>query len=124
MTSQTNNWQGIRMNTNRIRSSRTGPKMQRWRLYGKAQTTIHPILLGAIIGVPSEAQLNENCTVSILNRNTQVDTNGNWRIDNVPSGFATRALATCVNNGSMQSGQSGLVAIAPFTLAGFDGTIQ
>src|SRR5215831_4202937 len=46
------------------------------------------------------AQLNENCTVSILNRNARVDTNGNWRIDNVPIPFGpVRARATCVNNG-------------------------
>src|SRR5260370_6767369 len=30
-------------------------------------------------------QLNENCTVSILNRNARVDASGLWRIDNVPT---------------------------------------
>src|SRR5258708_30484992 len=63
------------------------------------------ILVAAVLlvqGSQLRGQLNQNCTVSILNRNAQVDTNGNWQIDNFPSGFAVRAVATCVNNGSMQ----------------------
>jgi hypothetical protein len=44
------------------------------------------------------AQLDQNCTVSILNRSTHVDASGNWRIDNIPSTFGPLvARATCVN---------------------------
>jgi hypothetical protein len=70
------------------------------------------------------AQLNQNCTVSVLNRNTQVDANGNWRIDNVPSTFGPQvARATCINNGVLQSGQSSPITIQTGAVNGFDGTI-
>ena len=35
--------------------------------------------------LPTVAQLNQNCMVSILNRSTQADANGNWQILNVPA---------------------------------------
>ncbi len=53
------------------------------------------------------AQLNENCTISILNRTANVQPDGSWRIDNVPANFGqVRARATCTENGVTQSGQS------------------
>lgn len=45
------------------------------------------LIVTAVVGW---AQLNENCTVSVLNRTVQVDTNGNWSIANVPTGFRPR----------------------------------
>src|SRR5262245_23993962 len=40
--------------------------------------------------------LDDRCVVSILNRTTQVGSNGSWIIDNVPSNFGlVRARATC-----------------------------
>lgn len=58
------------------------------------------------------AQLNENCTVSILNRTAQVKPDGTWIAINVPANFGqVRARATCVENGVTRSGQSDLFAI-------------
>ncbi|MBS1859361.1 MAG: Ig-like domain-containing protein [Acidobacteria bacterium] len=61
-------------------------------------------LLGPI---PAAAQLNQNCTVSVLNRNTQVAADGSWLLPNIPAGFGrVRARASCVNNGTTTFGQS------------------
>ncbi len=58
------------------------------------------------------AQLNENCTVSILNRTSRVKEDGTWGITNVPSNFGeVRARATCVEEGQTLSGQSDLITI-------------
>ena len=38
---------------------------------------------------PAQAQLNENCTISILNRTAQVQPDGSWRIANVPGSFGS-----------------------------------
>src|SRR5262249_21011675 len=58
------------------------------------------------------AQLNQNCTVSVLNRNTQVGADGSWTLPNIPAGFGlVRARATCVNAGTTTSGQSDLFTI-------------
>jgi len=71
------------------------------------------------------AQLNQNCTVSILNRTTQAQVDGSWSISNVPAGFGTvRARATCVNNGITQFGQSDLFQIAANQVNGFNATIK
>jgi hypothetical protein len=73
---------------------------------------------------PARAQLNENCTVAILNRTAQVKTNGSWRIDNIPANFGqVRARATCVQNGQTLSGQSNLFTIAANQVTGFDADI-
>ncbi|MGD0014198.1 MAG: hypothetical protein ABSD56_07220 [Bryobacteraceae bacterium] len=34
-----------------------------------------------------DVQLNQNCTVSILNRNMQVGEDGSWVLPNVPANF-------------------------------------
>ena len=48
----------------------------------------------------AQAQFNENCFVSILNRTAQVQANGAWEILNLPSDFGpVRASATCLENG-------------------------
>jgi hypothetical protein len=55
------------------------------------------------------AQLNENCIISILNRNVAVRPDGSWVLPNVPANFGqVRARATCVDNGVTTSGESGL----------------
>ncbi len=60
--------------------------------------------------LPAAAQLNENCTVSILNRNTQASASGAWSITNVPAGFGlVRARATCIEGGQTRFGESGAV---------------
>jgi hypothetical protein len=72
----------------------------------------------------ANAQLNENCIVSILNHNIQVNSDGTWRIDNIPAGFGlVRARATCVNNGVSQFGQSNPFNIGANQVNGFDPNI-
>ena len=79
------------------------------------------LIVTAVVGW---AQLNENCTVSVLNRTVQVGTNGNWSIANVPAGFGpVRARAVCVNNGTTSVGQSGLFTVLPNQSTGFDATM-
>lgn len=56
------------------------------------------LLLCATPGAP--AQLNEHCTVSVLNRNVRVNPDGSWVLPNVPANFGpVRARATCVEKG-------------------------
>ena len=55
----------------------------------------------------SHAQLNENCTVRVLNRTANVQPDGTFTLPNVPSNMGqVRARATCVENGITRSGQS------------------
>ncbi|KQV51395.1 hypothetical protein ASE26_16765 [Duganella sp. Root198D2] len=60
--------------------------------------------------MPAYAQsngLNENCTVSVLNRNVQVKADGTWVLPNLPANFGrVRARATCVQSGVTSYGQS------------------
>jgi hypothetical protein len=56
--------------------------------------------------------LDENCTVSVLNRNIRVNSDGSWVLPNVPANFGqVRARATCVRNGSTVSGESSLFSL-------------
>jgi hypothetical protein len=75
------------------------------------------ILAGAALGLllaapargqaPVLTQLNENCTVSVLNRNVRVRPDGSWVLPNVPANFGfVRARATCIVNGETISGES------------------
>ncbi len=58
-------------------------------------------------------RLNENCIVSVLNRNVRVKADGSWVLPNIPANFGlVRARATCVVNGETISGES-----APFLIA-------
>jgi hypothetical protein len=53
------------------------------------------------------AQLHQDCIVSVLNRNVQVNPDGSWVLPNVPANFGqVRARATCVQNGVTTSGES------------------
>jgi len=57
--------------------------------------------------VPTPQQLNENCTVSVLNRNVQANPDGTWVLPNVPANFgAIRARVTCLIDGRTISGES------------------
>jgi hypothetical protein len=68
------------------------------------------LLLCAVQGVL--AQLNEHCTVSVLNRNVRVNPDGSWVLPNVPANFGqVRARATCVQNGVTTSGESALFTL-------------
>ena len=60
----------------------------------------------------SQAQLNENCVVSVLNRNVQAKADGTWVLPNIPANFGTvRARATCVQGGVTSYGESASFAI-------------
>lgn len=53
------------------------------------------------------AQLNENCTVSVLNHTVRVNPDGSWVLPNIPANFGqVKARATCVQNGVTTSGES------------------
>ena len=58
-------------------------------------------------------KLDENCIVSVLNRNVRVKPDGSWVLPNIPANFGlVRARATCIVNGETISGES-----APFLIA-------
>lgn len=82
------------------------------------------LALSVLAALPAFAQLDETCTVSILNRTARVRPDGTWRIDNVPAGLGkVRARATCVRDGVTVSGQSGFFEITANTINGFDAGI-
>jgi hypothetical protein len=61
---------------------------------------------------PARAQLNEHCTVSVLNRTARVRPDGSWVLANVPANFGrVRARATCGEAGVTQFGQSDFLTI-------------
>src|ERR1041384_1951044 len=66
-----------------MRSRKDGPRQE-----GKG-VWVAGVLLGLILwfnlGTPVFAQLNEHCTVSVLNRTAQVRASGRWRLPNVPA---------------------------------------
>ncbi len=73
---------------------------------------------------PAQAQLNENCVISILNRTAQVQPDGSWRIANVPANFgALRARANCVEGGATLTGESSLITVQGGISNGFDAEI-
>ena len=64
---------------------------------------------------PSAArgQLNENCTVSVLNRTVRVNPDGTWVLPNIPANFGpVKARATCVKDGVTTSGESEFFTVA------------
>jgi hypothetical protein len=73
------------------------------------------LIAQALIGwgtLPLQAQLDQSCIVSVLNRNVQVNADGTWVLPNIPANFGpVRARATCVNNGVTQFGQSDFFTI-------------
>ncbi|TWI69732.1 hypothetical protein IP91_00805 [Pseudoduganella lurida] len=80
---------------------------------------------GSAGAAPAAAGLNENCVVSVLNRNVQAKADGTWVLPNLPANFGRiRARATCVQNGATTYGQSaeftipanGSVTLPPITI--------
>ena len=47
--------------------------------------TIKVAVLVLSVSSLATAQLNQNCTVSVLNRNVQVNADGTWVLTNVPA---------------------------------------
>ena len=63
------------------------------------------VVLGSVWNV--QAQLNQSCTISVLNRNVQVNPDGTWVLANIPANQGrVRARATCILNGLTRFGQS------------------
>jgi hypothetical protein len=58
--------------------------------------------------------LDDTCTVSVLNRTTRVQAGGSWVLPNVPANQGpVRVRATCVAGGVTRSGQTGFVEVPP-----------
>jgi len=54
-----------------------------------------------------QPQVNQNCTISVLNRTVTANADGTWILPNVPANFGpVRARVTCVVNGQTISGES------------------
>ena len=89
-------------------------------------TGIAVAAVGLWLGVLSSAsaQLNENCTVSVLNRTANVRPDGSWQISNIPANIGrVRVRATCIENGVTRSGQSDFFFLEPNIVNGFDADI-
>lgn len=72
------------------------------------------------VGAQPPVVLDENTTVSILNRSARVKPDGTWRIDNVPANFGpVRVRATRVKDGVTTTGQSDFVDLQANVLNGF-----
>ena len=57
--------------------------------------------------VPARAQLNQNCSVTVLNRTVNANPDGTWVLPNVPANFGqVKARATCIQNGVTTFGES------------------
>ena len=69
-------------------------------------------MLVAALCCAARAQLNQNCTVSVLNRNVQVNPDGSWVLPNIPANFGqVKARATCLQNGVTISGESAFFTV-------------
>lgn len=69
-----------------------------------------------LVTAHAAAQLNQNCTVSVLNRNVQVNADGSWVLPNIPANFGpVKARATCVQNGQTISGESAYFTVTSNT---------
>jgi len=55
----------------------------------------------------AQGRLDENCTVSVLNRTVRVNPDGSWVLPNIPANFGpVKARATCVKDGVTTFGES------------------
>ncbi len=80
------------------------------------------VLLLAALSV--QAQLDESCTVSVLNRTALPSATGAWRVTNLPTGFGSvRARAICAKNGVTTFGATSLQTLTPGVSTAFDQTI-
>jgi hypothetical protein len=71
-------------------------------------------LLAGALGDPAAAQLDSGCFVSALNRTARVGEDGTWVLANVPvNSGPVRIRATCLDEGTVRSGQSGFVTVPP-----------
>jgi hypothetical protein len=58
------------------------------------------------------AQLNQNWTVSVLNRTVRVNSDGSWVLPNIPTNFGpVKARVTRVRNGVTTFGESAFFTV-------------
>ncbi len=71
------------------------------------------MLVGLLLPANAWAMdLDEHCSVNIMNRTVQVNADGSWAMPNVPTNFGqVRARATCIKDGETVSGQSEFVTL-------------
>jgi len=70
------------------------------------------LFLSFVFSLSALAQLNQNCTVSVLNRTVPVNADGSWVLPNIPANFGqVKARATCIQNGVTIFGESGFFTI-------------
>src|SRR5258705_12731783 len=86
-------WRAVNIKKRVMRSRKDGPRQE-----GKSVWVVG-VLLGLSLWLnleaPVFAQLNEHCTVSVLNTTAQVRASGRWRLPNVPANICrVRARAT------------------------------
>ena len=71
------------------------------------------VLAASAAAAQPPTRLDENCIVSVLNRNVRVKPDGSWVLPNIPANFGlVRARATCIVDGETISGES-----APFLIS-------
>lgn len=67
---------------------------------------------GITMAQQTAQRLDENCTVSVLNRTVRVNPDGSWVLPNIPANFGQiKARATCVKNGATTFGESDFFAV-------------
>src|ERR687896_1881472 len=71
------------------------------------------LLVASAAAAQTPTKMDENCIVSVLNRNVRARPDGSWILPNIPANFGlVRARATCIVNGETISGES-----APFLIS-------
>src|SRR5215472_7584260 len=70
-------------------------------------TTVLSLLFFNWLPPHAHAQLNQNCVVSVLNRNVQVNADGTWVLPNIPANFGpVRPRTPCPTTGEPRCGTS------------------
>jgi hypothetical protein len=70
--------------------------------------------LSILLAISAFGQLNQNCTVSVLNRTVPVNPDGSWVLPNIPANFGqVKAHATCIQNGVTIFGESAFFNVSP-----------
>src|SRR5262249_39521285 len=81
--------------------------MIRGAFYGLRMVAVGLLIFCVGAVAVAQQQLEENCTVSVLNRTVRVNHDGSWVLPNVPANFGqVKARATCVRGGVTTFGES------------------
>src|SRR5665213_3400253 len=71
------------------------------------------LMAGLCVSFCAFGQLNQNCTVSVLNRTVPVNADGSWVLPNIPANFGqVKARATCTQNGVTTFGESAFFTVS------------